>query len=433
MLIALGASKRGGFVVSENTKASALYLRLAIYVAALFMATSVWFAPNAILGELSTQVGSDASSVRGVTAMVQLGFTIGTMFVALSGLLDRLNSRVLFGGAALINSGLVAAIEMTSSLTVLRVNRFCAGVMLACVYPVAIKICASWFPPKTRGRALALLVGALALGSAAPHGIRTWLESGEIRLFLRMVSSASGLAGVLVFFSGGLGPYGQNNGIEKGQAEEGLNVHSKPGLTSVGAAQRSSAQILRSAASYRQTIWGFCGHMWELFTFWMFVPSLIVVHNAMSVETIDPSFWAFVIIASGFLGCLLGGALSVRLGSKQVAAFALMISLLCCLVNPVLVASGFLSHGVVVGIMILWGMAVLADSPQFSSLASASVRPSEVGTAVALMTSLGYLTSTLSVSLMNRLANDISLPVIFIFVALGPALGTWFLMKDHKT
>ena len=47
--------------------------------------------------------------------------------------------------------------------------RFLTGMFLAGVYPVEMKLMASWSTPAERGRAFGVLIGALTLGSALPH------------------------------------------------------------------------------------------------------------------------------------------------------------------------------------------------------------------------------------------------------------------------
>ena len=46
--------------------------------------------------------------------------------------------------------------------------RFLTGLFLAGVYPVSLKLIATWFQ-ESRGMALGVMVGALTLGSATPH------------------------------------------------------------------------------------------------------------------------------------------------------------------------------------------------------------------------------------------------------------------------
>src|SRR5699024_11500382 len=54
-------------------------------------------------------------------------------------------------------------------VTVALILRFATGVCLAGVYPVGMKLMASWASAAERGAAMGLLIGALTLGSTLPH------------------------------------------------------------------------------------------------------------------------------------------------------------------------------------------------------------------------------------------------------------------------
>ena len=183
------------------------------------------------------------------------------------------------------------------------------------------------------------------------------------------------------------------------------------------------ARAFRSPA-FRASASGYFGHMWELYTLWAFVPILLSGYGAMHRQVIDVSFWSFVIIAAGALGCVGGGQLSRFIGSARVAFGQLSLSGLCCLLSPLaftLPASGFLAF------MVFWGIVVVGDSPQFSALNAATAPKEFVGSALTIVNSIGFAITVVSVQVATWLAQRLPMEWWFVPVAVGPAIGLFAL------
>jgi hypothetical protein len=103
------------------------------------------------------------------TSSVQAGFVAGTLVSAGLALADRLEPRRFFMGSAAVASVANAAILLVepTSVTVIAM-RFITGACMPGVYPVSIKMVSTWAKGDL-GLLVAILVGALTLGSASPH------------------------------------------------------------------------------------------------------------------------------------------------------------------------------------------------------------------------------------------------------------------------
>lgn len=87
--------------------------------------------------------------------------------------------------------------------------------------------------------------------------------------------------------------------------------------------------------------------------------------------------------------------MSKRFGSPKVAAAALAASGTMCLVYPWVSRAGLF---LCVAALALWGVAVIADSAQFSAIAAKACPPTAVGSALAIQNSLGFFVTVLSIT-----------------------------------
>jgi MFS family permease len=277
-------------------------------------------------------------------------------------------------------------------------SRFLTGFFLAGIYPVGMKISSDYFE-KGLGKALGFLVGALVLGTAFPHLLRSLTDGLEWKYVIYFTSGFSLLGGLLVLLLVPDGPFRKPS--RKLDLGAFFRVFKNPGL--------------RSAA------FGYFGHMWEIYTFWAFAPAFILAYSKLHTdkEFIVPVL-SFIIIAIGFFSCVIGGYYSQFFGSKKVAAIALFSSGLCCLLSPI--AFG-LPVVVFLGFLVFWGMAVVADSPQFSTLVAQNAPDEFKGTALTIVNCCGFAITIASIELFHLLGNYISVRYLFLVLAFGPLLG----------
>ncbi|WP_375183022.1 MFS transporter [Marinobacter sp.] len=380
---------------------------LPVIVLAQLFGTSLWFSINGVWLSLSAQLGLTESDLGRLTLAVQAGFIAGTLTIAVTGLADRFGASRIFALSsllgALVNGGFIFAAGAPPLDFALR---FATGLCLAGIYPLGMKMVIAW-TPRYAGAALAWLVGMLTLGTALPHLMRG-VTLGMPWEWPLMTASCLALAGGALVLVLGDGPHlPRSNG--RLPLSQGLAALRMP--------------------QFRAVAGGYFGHMWELYAFWTLVPLLI----GRELQRLGQSdawipWLSFAVIGIGAAGCVGGGRLSRTLGSEWVARRALTVSGAFCLAYPWL---GGLPPVLLILLLIVWGIAVVADSPQFSALASATAPRESVGSSLAVMNAVGFGLTLPAIWLTSGLWAELGSGVVWLLIP-GPVFGLWSLARYRK-
>lgn len=381
---------------------------LPIIVISQLFCTSLWFAGNAILPELQREFQLSGGATGLLTSSVQLGFISGTLIFAFLKISDRFSPSKVFLVSALAGSMMNLSITFLSGQAEwLIFLRFLTGFSLAGIYPVGMKI-ASDYHQRGLGMALGYLVGALVIGTASPHLLKNWFASQPWQYVLYSTSALALIGGVLIGTTVPNGPF------RKTSPDVDLTAFFR----------------IFKAKKFRAAAFGYFGHMWELYAFWAFIPTFLAIYNDQGGFSFSVPFASFSIIAIGGLSCVLGGYFSFRWGSNLVAFLALLTSLVCCLLS---IFSFQLSPFLFIIFLLIWGMAVITDSPQFSTLVAQYAPADSIGTALTIVNSLGFVITIGSIQLLSGMVES---KWMFLWLAPGPLLGLLAFypqhIRDHK-
>lgn len=383
---------------------------LPIIIIAQFCCTSLWFAGNGVMADLVTNFNLEPYALGHLTAAVQFGFISGTLVYAILAFADRYSPSKVFLISAVLgacfNGGMILEINTLFSLFAFR---FMTGFFLAGIYPIGMKIAADYYQ-KGLGKSLGFLVGALVLGTAFPHLLKGLAAMLSWKILLLSTSCLAIIGGLLLGFLVPDGPYRK--------ASQQLNF-------------TNPLRIFKNT-KFRAAAFGYFGHMWELYSFWAFVPLMLLSYSNMHQGvSLNMSSLSFIIIGVGGIACVIGGYLSQTFGAKKIAFIALSLSGICCLVSPFMFMID--SVNLFILFLIFWGMVVIADSPLFSTLVAQNA-PAEIkGTALTLVNCIGFSITIVSIQLVNNIQDLMSPNMLYVCLAIGPILGLLALSREKNS
>ena len=381
---------------------------LFIIVLAQFLCTSLWFAGNAVMPDLIQEFNLQESALGNLTSAVQFGFIVGTLLFAIFTISDRFSPSTVFFVCALLGGGANLATTINGTgVELLLTTRFLTGFFLAGIYPVGMKI-ASDYHHKGLGKALGYLVGALVIGTAFPHLLKNFTVGINWQSVLYFTTYLSLLGGVLIFLLVPDGPY------RKASSE--MNF-------------RGVFKVFKNN-TFKTAAIGYFGHMWELYAFWAFVPIMLATYiHQNQIAQFNIPLLSFLIIAIGGISCGIGGYVSQKFGSRNTAFYALAISALCCLLSPFIF---YLSPILFLLFLFIWGISVVADSPQFSSLVAESASGELKGTALTIVNSIGFAITIISIQLISWLSQILDPTKVYLFLSIGPIVGLFVMYKNKN-
>lgn len=390
--------------MSASTDMTTRTRSLAFLLLAQVAAMTTWFATTASLAAMRQGWALTAFQEGLMTSSVQAGFVGGTLTSALLSAADRYDPRNLFMiAAAAAGTACLLVVFFVPTDIAVPLLRFATGFCLAGVYPVGMKLAATWAKGDL-GLLIGLLVGAVTLGSAMPH---LFVPLGLDWRVPCIVAGICALAGALLIRWVDIGP-------RRAPA---------PPFRLTNAIEAFRRRPLRLANL------GYFGHMWELYAMWAWIGTFLAASLALhygATPPISASVATFLVIASGAIGCLVGGWAADRVGRTTVTIASLAVSGTCALLIG-------LAYGgpawLILLIGIIWGITIVSDSAQFSASVTELSERTLVGTMLTVQTCIGFLLTLVTIHVMPYVVTELGWTYAFMILAFGPAIGIWAMAR----
>ncbi len=371
-------------------------------------AMSTWFATTASLSAIRAKVSLTPFHEALLTSSAQAGFVAGTLFSALLSLPDRFDLPRLFcAGATIAGLANIAILFFEPGSAALPVTRFVTGACMAAVYPVGMKLAATW-AVRDLGLLIGLLVAALTLGSAFPH-----LVAAAGGLDWRWPVAAAAACALLAAGLIRLAALG-------------------PNLPTVAPLRLKNALQAWQNRGVRLANLGYLGHMWELYAMWAWIGTFFAASFHLRYGATPPmsaELAAFAVVAVGALGAMAGGWAADQYGRAIITIVAMAVSGLCA------ACIGLLFDGPAWPLLLLglvWGMAVIADSAQFSAAVAELSERTLIGTLLTVQTSMGFLLTLVSIQLIPVVVGWVGWENAFMVLAIGPFLGIFAMARLRR-
>jgi MFS family permease len=362
------------------------------------LAMSLWFSASAVVPVLTADYGLGGAQAAALSSSVAFGFVLGTLLSAILGLPDRLNPRMFFMASALLGATANGASVMLAPTSMAFVVLRClVGASIAGIYPLGIKMAATW-AARDMGLLVGLLVAASTLGNASAFLLAAFGDLDWRSVILG--------ASVLALLAGGL-----------------IQLF-RPGPATRQAVNFRATYVLDAwrQRPLRLANLGYYGHMWELYALWAWVAVFLQESFAGAVANVWAKLGAFATIGFGAIGCIAGGLLADRWGRTTLTIGAMLASGVCA------ATAGFLFGGppwLLFVFCIVWGIVAIADSAQFSASIVELADPGRVGTMITVQTSIGFLLTMVSIHLVPPIDAVVGWQWAFLFLCIGPFLGAW--------
>jgi MFS family permease len=380
-----------------------------VLVSAEMAGMSLWFMSAAILPDILRETAISVTRQALLSSSVQAGFVVGALVISMVGIADRLDPRKVFAACAVAAAAANLSILFVDPGGLLAIlARFATGALLAGVYPVGMKIAVGW-GNRDRGLLIGMLVGALTFGKSVPY-LAAWIGGADWRSVTVLMSAVSASGGLLVLFVG-LGP-----------------LHARAPRFEFSAIRLAWTDI-----SIRRAYIGYLGHMWELFAMWAWIAAAAAASYSYSMDDVAAhdlgKLTAFLAISIGAIFCIPAGWAADRIGKAEVTVVALTISGLSAIATAAVFGG---PPWLTLILVVIWGLAVIPDSAQFSAIVADHAPPHQVGSLLTFQTALGFTLTIATVQLTPLAASAFGWPAVLAGLAIGPAIAIAAMMPMFR-
>lgn len=360
-----------------STREGATFLRWLLALSAVEIATMLpYMNYSAALPLVRHEWALSASQAGLIFAGQQIGYTLAVL--VLSSLTDRVGVRRIYLISAAANGlGALLFALWARDFTTAVAARAIVGAGLAGTYVPGMRLVAERAPAARRGAAMGIYIASFSVGTAASLALTGGLLGAGLRT---------------AFTATALGPL-----VAAAVAAPLLAEPSRP----AGASEPPPiSAVLRNTRAMRYIL-AYAAHNWELFGMRAWMPAFLAAawvaagRPLRDAAVLGASISGAMLLASAASNAA-GGWLSDRIGRQRTIRAFLAVSAACSLTLGWLLPAGL---WVVLGVVLLYGIAVTADSSTLSTSVAESAAPGALGRTLAVQSSLGFIVTAASPAL----------------------------------
>ena len=373
---------------------------LAVVTTGLLLSVLVWFNYSAVLPLIVEDWGLSGTRAGIIFGAFQAGYLLA--IIPMGVLADRYPSRFVIGLGA-VGTGLasLAFAAFASDFLGGTVLRFVGGMAMAGVYVPGMRFVCDWYPSADRGRAMGVYVGAFSLSSGLSFLLSSNIAAAaDWRVAIGATSLGAIVAGPLVF----------------GLARDSPTATTRDSLSfSLDRSVLGNRSYLAAVGIYSWHSWELLGVRNWLLAFLVTVPAVAASDSSLLAGTL-----VGVTMAVGGLGNLVGGWLSDAVGRPPTIALALGIS---AAISLSLVALGGLPLWALTPVLLVYGVALTADSAPTSTVITEVVDDDRVATALSVQSFVGFSATVVSPVAFGLALDTSGFALAFATLAFGAVMG----------
>jgi MFS family permease len=372
---------------------------LAVATGSLLLTVLVWFNYSAVLPLVVEDWGLSGTDAGIVFGAFQAGYLLA--IIPMGMLADRYSPRPVVALGA-VGTGLasLAFAGAASGFLTGTVLRFLGGMAMAGVYVPGMRFVSDWYPESSRGRAMGVYVGGFSFSSGLSFLLASNIAAAlDWRTAVGATSVGALLAGPAFF----------------ALARESPSATAQDGGFSVDLSLFRNREYLSAVGVYSFHSWEVLGVRNWLLAFLVTTPAVVAGGGTALAGTL-----VGVTMAVGGAGNLVGGWLSDRLGRARTVAVALAIS---GGISASIVALGGLPLPALTVLLLVYGVALTADSSPTSTAVTEAVADDRVGTALSVQSFVGFFATVVSPVAFGVALDYSGFGLAFGTLALGAAAG----------
>ncbi|EPZ52649.1 MFS transporter [Alicyclobacillus acidoterrestris] len=335
-----------------------------------------WYNYSAVSGLLSKQYHINPFQSGLILSLFQLGYVIVVPFTGW--LADRFGIKLVLITAtfATFVFSMLFGLVSNGFLSIL-ILRLLTGMAAGAIYAPGMSLLSNWFEPQRRGTAIGAYTGALTAAYAGGYFLAAPIAASFGWRAGIVWSSLPALIGAILLF------WIKESPLQTQLSYDGAAppVAALPRL-SPGGGYAGPGIITLS----------YCGHMWELYSFWGWIGPAMVASVVMTGASLDHAtryggILAAIIILIGAPSSYLWGIFADRVGRLR----SILISLVCSGIGELLI--GWTVHQAALMTLVgFWvGFWVIADSAQYKAGLTEMSEPRVRTTLLGFQSSIGYL------------------------------------------